>query len=129
MNYMINKLCCCPNCNLMALPNHNYCQKHLEESNQRRQQWLEEHKPFENAKRANTELYNTARWRRLRKAKLELNPACELCGSQSNLQIHHKRPPRGDEVLFFNLDNLQTICINCHRKITSYEIKQRKSDE
>lgn len=126
---MISRLCQFPSCNCLAEPKHNYCKKHLEQSEQKHQQWLQEHKPFQNAIRTNSQFYNSQRWRKLRKAKLEINPVCEICGNQSELQVHHIKPPKGGELLFFNLENLQTVCANCHRKLTAKEISSKKSDE
>jgi 5-methylcytosine-specific restriction endonuclease McrA len=81
---------------------------------------------FKTADRANTELYNTAEWRQLRQETLFKHPFCEVCGSEENLQVHHKQAPRGNKELFFNPDNLMVVCADCHRKITANEIRERK---
>jgi 5-methylcytosine-specific restriction endonuclease McrA len=108
---MRKKICSYPGCNTLIEPTERYCAKHIIE-----------HKPFENAIRYNEALYNTSQWRSLRKEKIKECPYCELCGAESNLEVHHKVPPEGNEELFFNRDNLQVVCSACHRIITAREI-------
>lgn len=62
--------------------------------------------------------YATSFWKNL---KIECfkkdNYTCQICGSRENLHSHHIVPRRKggkDE-----LDNLQTLCSSCHRKVES----------
>jgi 5-methylcytosine-specific restriction enzyme A len=57
--------------------------------------------------------YRDPRWRRLRAAHLRGNPACVLCGARGQ-HVDHKRPHRGNEALFLDPTNLQTLCQSCH---------------
>lgn len=63
-------------------------------------------------------LYNTKRWYRLRHHQLVKQPLCEDCTSRGKTTAatiaDHKRPHRGDEVLFFDPLNLQSLCKPCH---------------
>lgn len=63
--------------------------------------------------------YRTARWRALRKAVLIRDSlTCQRCGhiepDTSNLVANHKRPHRGDERLFWDERNVETVCKPCH---------------
>lgn len=66
-------------------------------------------------------LYKTARWRTLRMAILARDlftcqwPGCGLMTADtSQLVVDHKRPHRGEETLFWDERNLQTLCAPCH---------------
>jgi 5-methylcytosine-specific restriction endonuclease McrA len=63
-------------------------------------------------------LYNTKRWHRLRWDQLQRQPLCELHLVQQEIVAatvaDHKVPHRGDEKLFFDENNLQSLCKVCH---------------
>lgn len=62
-------------------------------------------------------IYLSSRWRKLRERKLMIEPLCELCGGVTVATIvHHKREIKagGDP---FNIDNLQSICQECHNRL------------
>lgn len=65
--------------------------------------------------------YNTTRWRALRMAILTRDrftcqwPGCGyMTADTSQLVADHKQPHRGDEALFWDEGNLQTLCKPCH---------------
>lgn len=65
--------------------------------------------------------YNSARWQALRRATfLRDLYTCQWrgCGftsaDTSRLIADHRQPHRGDEQLFWDADNLQTLCKPCH---------------
>ncbi len=65
--------------------------------------------------------YKTERWRRLRIATFVRDhftcqwPGCgRVEGNTSKLVADHRRPHRGDERMFWDEDNLQTLCKPCH---------------
>jgi 5-methylcytosine-specific restriction endonuclease McrA len=65
--------------------------------------------------------YNTTEWRRLRMETLKRDrfacqwPGCGLMtGDTSQLVADHRESHRGDERLFWNPDNLQTLCKPCY---------------
>ena len=65
--------------------------------------------------------YKTARWDRLRWHVLTRDCfTCAMCGrleaDTRNLVCDHKRPHRGDQVFFWDTNNLQTLCKPCHDK-------------
>lgn len=116
----IVKLCNYPGCNEFTIPHSIYCSKHKEHSNKKRI-------AFRNAKRSNEAFYNTSEWRKLKKKHLKENNYCVWCGSNNDLSVDHIIPPRGNTDLFFNENNLQTLCKNCHRIKTTQEIQKRKT--
>lgn len=70
-------------------------------------------------------LYKTARWRRLRLIVLRDNPLCVHC-TQAGLvtqatEVDHIVPHKGDERLFWDVENLQGLCKPCHSKKTASE--------
>ena len=74
------------------------------------------------AKRADKTRYNTARWRKLRWSILVRDRfTCRMCGKlegdTSKLVADHKQPHRGNERLFWDENNLETLCKSpCHDK-------------
>lgn len=63
--------------------------------------------------------YKTQRWQRLRWCVLVRDGfACGKCGvietETRKLVADHVRPHRGDEALFWDEGNLQTLCAPCH---------------
>lgn len=63
--------------------------------------------------------YKTARWEKLRQATfLRDRYTCKECGclegDTSKLVCDHVKPHRGNEALFFDPLNLQTLCKSCH---------------
>lgn len=113
------KICREAGCNTLIDCTETYCGKHKRDKI----------KPFENAVRYNEELYNTARWRNLRKAILNDFPNCSICGiskDETILEIHHIKPPIGNEELFFDIANLMPVCKKCHRIHTAREINHRQ---
>jgi 5-methylcytosine-specific restriction endonuclease McrA len=109
-------LCAEAGCN--ALSDTRYCPKHLRIPAV----------PFANAKRYNTDLYNTARWRKLRNEALEYSGfRCCRCGAlfADDLQVHHKIRPMGNEELFYDPRNLEVVCIFCHRVETARQCRTK----
>ncbi|MFB2940169.1 hypothetical protein, partial [Klebsiella pneumoniae] len=59
-------------------------------------------------------LYNTKRWYRLRFHQLQKQPLCEFHLRRNQVisatVVDHIKPHKGDETLFHNPDNLQSLC-------------------
>jgi 5-methylcytosine-specific restriction protein A len=116
---MKKKICNHPGCQALINPDERYCSEHIKPSK----------KPFEGAIRYNEELYKTTQWKQLRKKIINENPQCFYCGvskEEMPLEVHNIRPPRGNEELFFNEDNLIVVCGACHKRLTNKEIRNRK---
>lgn len=64
-------------------------------------------------------LYDTARWKRLRLMRLSSEPLCRLCKTRfkrvtpANV-CDHIKPHKGNEVLFYDYANTQSLCKPCH---------------
>lgn len=66
-------------------------------------------------------LYQTKWWWRARAIMRRDHPWCVFCASKG-LQVRmkmvdHKTPHRGNPALFFNFNNLQSLCLNCHNSV------------
>lgn len=63
-------------------------------------------------------LYGTKRWYRLRWHQLQAEPLCRFCSALGRVTaatvVDHKQPHKGDEDLFFDPENLQSLCKQCH---------------
>jgi 5-methylcytosine-specific restriction endonuclease McrA len=63
-------------------------------------------------------LYNRAAWKRLRAAQLTAQPLCEMCKKAGRDEVatvvDHKKAHKGDEKLFFDRKNLQSLCKTHH---------------
>ncbi len=61
--------------------------------------------------------YWTARWRRLAKQQLSIEPLCRMCAQAGRVTeakvCDHVRPHRGDEALFWQ-GEMQSLCKPCH---------------
>jgi len=65
--------------------------------------------------------YDRAAWKSLRLEQLRREPFCVFC-ARSGRQVpatvcDHVQPHRGDESLFFDPQNLQSLCKSCHDAI------------
>lgn len=63
-------------------------------------------------------LYGTKEWFRLRHHQLQAHRWCVFCAAVGRRTVativDHKTPHRGDEQLFFDPANLQSLCKTCH---------------
>lgn len=55
------------------------------------------------------------RWHRLRTMWLSGNPICNRCGRPGE-EVHHIAPRSQRPDLIYHLDNLETLCRECHDK-------------
>jgi 5-methylcytosine-specific restriction endonuclease McrA len=63
-------------------------------------------------------LYKTARWKRLREYQLATHPLCRFCLLTEDVTeatiVDHVRRHDGDADLFYDPDNLQSLCKHHH---------------
>ena len=73
-----------------------------------------------------TRLYDSRRWRALKNRIVARDGAvCQMCGCLTTTgrsgpkaaEVDHKVPHRGDERLFWDEGNLQTLCALCHGSV------------
>lgn len=69
--------------------------------------------------------YNTARWIKRRLVHLSAHPLCEYCRRRGIVRaatvVDHKTPHKGDERLFFDESNWQSLCKDCHDSVKRAE--------
>ena len=65
-------------------------------------------------------VYKTALWERMRQTQLRSEPLCRYCGQIGDITpatvVDHIKPHKGQRVLAFDQDNLQSLCKPCHDK-------------
>ncbi len=63
-----------------------------------------------------------SRWRAARKQYLAQHPLCVMCLAEGKLTpatvVDHILPHRGDQQLFWNQENWQALCKDCHDRKT-----------
>ena len=69
-----------------------------------------------------------SRWQKARATYLRLNPLCVICTKLGKTVaasvVDHITPHKQDQVLFWDSNNWQALCINCHN---SYKQQLEKS--
>lgn len=68
--------------------------------------------------------YRSKRWQKVRQLKKIQDPICERCKAKGIITpvyiVHHKEYITDknymDDDIFFNLDNLESLCLACHNK-------------
>jgi 5-methylcytosine-specific restriction protein A len=63
--------------------------------------------------------YN-ARWRKARKSYLMRHPQCVACGHVAEV-VDHIVPHKGNQQLFWDTTNWQSLCHRCHNAKTARE--------
>ena len=115
MPYKPKKPCKYPGCN--QLVDAAYCPAHEIHC---------EDKQYERQRDKETRgWYSTRRWRLLRQQQLIRQPMCEECGRRGRMSVateaDHIKAHKGDEELFFDENNLQSLCKRCHSRKTARE--------
>lgn len=107
-------------CPLLADAGHRYCDKHGNTK-----QGITAADRAQNA--SDYKIYNTT-WRKLRWIKLKRNPLCELCLIKGEIvqaqDVHHMLSVDNYPELRLDIDNLQSLCKQCHSTITREENKK-----
>ena len=101
--------CRYPGCPGFCAKGQVFCRDHMMWSNDRMRGSAEERG------------YN-ARWRKARKAFLQEHPLCAECLKAGKLTpatvVDHIIPHRGNQELFWNAENWQPLCKECHDQKT-----------
>ena len=58
-------------------------------------------------------LYPTSRWRKMSLERRRIEPTCRFCGKPAQVADHIK-PHKGNERLFFDIENTMSLCKPCH---------------
>lgn len=67
-------------------------------------------------------------WPEVRKAHLNLEPYCRVCGSERDLEVHHEREFARYPELELDPKNLITLCRHCHYCVGHLEISWRTNN-
>src|SRR6266516_2838836 len=64
--------------------------------------------------------YASRRWKRLRKLHLQQSPLCVRCQrkgmTRAATEVHHPKAHKGDPLLFWDPNNLESLCHSCHSR-------------
>jgi 5-methylcytosine-specific restriction enzyme A len=72
--------------------------------------------------RAPSSFYKSPRWKFARTAaKQRDNWKCVECGARGRLEVHHIKRVKHHPELAYDLENLKTLCVSCHAKVTAIE--------
>lgn len=67
----------------------------------------------------------TYRWQRERETYLKMNPLCVYCFKEGGFKeanvVDHIKPHKGDQVLFWDVNNWQSLCYSCHAGVKQRE--------
>ena len=110
----VGRQCYEPRCPaLVTETGKHYCTAH---------QHLEKEKRFTRARPASSlGLYSTRAWKDAREAALARDKyLCAACGGTANT-VHHLTPAKQDSRLWLAMSNLQSLCANCHDKVSQAE--------
>lgn len=69
--------------------------------------------------------YWAQRWRRISARHLRHHPLCVMCDAVGRVEIavhtDHIQPHKGSDELFYDTNNLQSLCLSCHTRKTIEE--------
>lgn len=109
------RLCIEPNCSRPVIPGGCRCAEHTENAARRR----------DSARQERASLYKTKRWESIRRGVLERQGLCVICLREGRYTpatvVDHIAPHRGDQRLFYDMNNLQGLCKACHDRKTAAE--------
>ena len=101
--------CGSPLCPQLVKAGERYCAKH---KRQERKRYDKERGNFR-------ERGYSSQWDKVRKFQLQQEPLCE-CGEAATL-VHHKLPVSERPDLLLAMDNLASMCRNCHEAVHKHE--------
>ena len=119
-------ICAYPGCHTPVPLGVRYCRRH-EEKGEKRDARLKAARDKRRTERAgsSTERGYGYSWQKRRTAFLRGHPLFEECRKRGRItpatDVDHIRPHKGDPELFWDWDNLQALCHECHSKKTARE--------
>ena len=112
------RFCKYVNCNVRVPAGTSYCTKHrsILARSMRESFYQKQTDP----------LYNTILWRKVRASFLRQHPLCVHCKQAGYIvpatEVDHIQPHRGNESLFWDESNFQSLCKSCHSTKTRKEM-------
>lgn len=81
-------------------------------------------------------LIHSRKWKEVRDKKIQMNPLCEICNKELATEVHHIKPLEQYtnnyplmEDMAYRMDNLQSLCHQCHKNIHIEMKLHRKQKE
>ena len=103
-----------PGCRNYAETGKRFCKEHLKDGYE-----------YDRYRGTRSQRGYTNAWLRLSRAFLKAHPLCAECQRQGRLtaatEVDHIIPHKGNKDLFWNEDNLQALCHECHSRKTGKE--------
>ena len=113
MPYKLKKPCAFPGC--PELTHERFCEKHKQQ----------ERKRHDRERPTAAQRGYGSRWRKARATYLRQHPLCVECEKAGRTTaatvVDHRIPHRGDPVLFWDVNNWQALCAECHNRKTARE--------
>lgn len=110
------KPCVVPRCPQLVVHGRRYCDAHEREKRKRENEARPDYRKW----------YGLAPWKRARRRFLAENPLCAECARQGRVtaatEVDHIEPHKGSRERFWNCDNWQALCRECHSAKTMREI-------
>lgn len=110
---VIGTPCRTQGCHRISTNGTGYCTTHQRDSHR-----------LNERKKERLPLYKTTAWQKLRVLALSLAPICQRCTVKAATTVHHIKPAREYPELQFDLDNLETMCVSCHNRMSQQEQKE-----
>lgn len=111
-----SKPCAHMGCRRLAIAGTNRCEQHARQYNKAADSRRE---------RPDKHLYMSNRWKQLRLQQLHKEPLCAMCMSKGDITpatvVDHIKPHKGNWQAFHDMDNLQSLCKQCHDTKTATE--------
>lgn len=124
--------CAYSSCHQLIPLDQKYCPIHKKYEVKQKQEWNKTYNKTRYEKNSLTANYHTTTWKKLREAVLARdNHLCQECLRQGYIEeakhVDHIEPAVKRPDLFWQMDNLQSLCASCHTKKTIEEqrIKNR----
>lgn len=78
-------------------------------------------------------LYDNSRWRKLRLLHLASEPLCRMCAEEGRTTaanvVDHVKAHKGNETLFWDQGNWQSLCKACHDRHKQSEDRTGKASQ
>lgn len=88
--------------------------------------FCDDHRKAHRPKRKGASIYNSKRWKLLRRKKLRTDPICEECGNELATEVDHIEGIETHPELAFVFGNLRSLCKRDHSAKTNAEVRNRR---
>lgn len=103
------RYCTAPGCNNLISLSDWYCEEHKNYKQKR----------YDSKRESSTKRGYGSQWRKVRAEYVKQHPICELCekiGITKEVAVVHHKIPVKDGGAWFDFDNLQSLCAECHNR-------------